>query len=125
MNSHFQSSAGIDQVTNSIRPSYASSRLRRARGLDARYHQAKPSVARTTGTTTTNMIAVELTSNSRSAAAIGPCGSNTPALLHDASGNTAARAAARNMAVHPSGDGIDREPVVMRPRPGGALGKPT
>jgi len=70
------------------------------------------------------MIAVELTSNSRSAAAIGPCGSNTPALLHAASGNTAAKAAARNMALHPSGDGIDREPIVMRPRPGGALGKP-
>jgi len=71
------------------------------------------------------MIAVELTNNSRSAAAIGPCGSNTPALLHAASGNTAATAAARNMALHRSGDGIDREPIVMRPRPGGAVGTRT
>ena len=109
-------------MTNSIRPSYASSRLRTARGLDARYHQAKPSVARTTGTTTTNMIAVELTNNSRSAAAIGPCGSNTPALLHAASGNAAAKAATRK-ALHPSGD--DREPFVMRPPPGGAVGTRT
>jgi len=71
------------------------------------------------------MIAVELTSNSRSAAAIGPRGSNTPALLHAASGNTAAKAAARDMPLHPSGDGIDHEPIVMRQHPGGAVGKPT
>src|SRR5207237_312362 len=43
-----------------------------------RYHQAKARVVMMTGTTTTSMIAKELISTSRSAAAIGPCGSNTP-----------------------------------------------
>src|SRR5258708_40272624 len=71
------------------------------------------------------MIAVELTSNSRSAAAIGPCGSNTPALLHAASGNTAVKAAARNMALHRIGDGIGHEPIVMLQHPRGAVGQPT
>src|SRR5215471_3047735 len=72
-------SAGIDQTTNSTRPSYDSSRLRVARVLDARYHQANAKVATITGITTTSMIAVELMRRSRSADAIGPCGSNTPA----------------------------------------------
>src|SRR5262245_37414033 len=72
-------SAGIDQTTNSTRPSYDSSRLRVARVLDARYHQANAKVATITGITTTSMIAVELIRRSRSAAAIGPCGSITPA----------------------------------------------
>src|SRR5262245_60839509 len=71
-------SAGIDQTTNSTRPSYDSSRLRVARVLDARYHQANAKVATITGTTTTSMIAVELIRRSRSAEAIGPLGSNTP-----------------------------------------------
>src|SRR5262245_46448710 len=51
---------------------------RLARVLDDRYHQANTNVARITGTTTTSMIAVELIRSSRSAAAIGPCGSRTP-----------------------------------------------
>src|SRR5215467_12816488 len=72
-------SAGIDQMTNSARPSKDSSRLRLARVLDDLYHQANANVARITGITTTSMIAVELISRSRSAEAIGPCGSNTPA----------------------------------------------
>src|SRR5262249_57687409 len=72
-------SAGIDQMTNSTRPSYDSSRLRVARAFDDRYHQANAKVARITGTTTTSMIAVELIRRSRSAEAIGPCGSNRPA----------------------------------------------
>src|SRR6516165_10813418 len=71
-------SAGIDQVTNSTRPSYDSSRLRVACVLDARYHQANAKVATITGTTTTSMIAVELIRRSRSADAIGPCGSRMP-----------------------------------------------
>jgi hypothetical protein len=71
------------------------------------------------------MIAVELISNSRSAAAIGPRGSNTPASLHAASGNAAAKAAARHMALHPSGDGFDHEPIVMSQHPGDAVRKPT
>src|SRR5205807_1480278 len=78
-------SVGIDQTTNSIRPSYARSGLRLARGLDARYHQANPRVARMTGTTTTSMIAVELIRRSRSADAIGPCGSSTPTWRQEAS----------------------------------------
>src|SRR5262249_21245590 len=49
-----------------------------ARVLDARYHQENANVARITGITTTSMIAVELIRSSRSAAAIGPCGSRTP-----------------------------------------------
>ena len=53
--------------------------LRTARGLDDLYHQANARVARITGTTTTSMIAVELMRRSRSADAIGPFGSNTPA----------------------------------------------
>src|SRR6266566_5143807 len=61
-----------------MRPSYARSGPWLARALDDRYHQANPSVARITGTTTTSMIAVELISRSRSADAIGPCGSSTP-----------------------------------------------
>src|SRR6516165_12256967 len=71
-------SAGIDQVTNSTRPSYDSSRLRVARVLDARYHQANSKVATITGITTTSMIAVELMRRSRSADAIGPWGSRMP-----------------------------------------------
>src|ERR1700756_1945145 len=71
-------SAGIDQTTNSIRPSYDSSQLRLAWALDDRYHQANANVATITGTTTTSMIAVELIRISRSADAIGPCGSRTP-----------------------------------------------
>src|SRR5215831_654865 len=77
-------SAGIDHTTNSTRPSYDSSRLRVARGFDDRYHQANAKVATITGTTTTSMIAVELMRRSRSAEAIGPCGSNTPAGLQEA-----------------------------------------
>src|SRR6516164_6652372 len=77
-------SAGIDQMTNSARPSKDSSRLRLARVLDDLYHQANATVARITGITTTSMIAVELIRRSRSAEAIGPCGSNTPAGEHEA-----------------------------------------
>src|SRR6267378_468024 len=72
-------SAGIDQTTNSIRPSKDSSGLRPARGLDDLYHQANPKVARITGTTTTSMIAVELMRRRSSCDAIGPRGSSTPA----------------------------------------------
>src|SRR5215831_5398961 len=72
-------SAGIDHTTNSTRPSYDSSRLRVALVLDDRYHQANAKVATITGITTTSMIAVELIRRSRSADAIGPCGSSTPA----------------------------------------------
>src|SRR5947209_7206426 len=57
--------AGIDHVTNSMRPSKAGSQLRLARAFDDLYHQATPKVARTTGTTTTSMIAVELNRRSR------------------------------------------------------------
>src|SRR5262245_52365567 len=71
-------SAGIDQTTNSRRPSWGSSVLRLARVLDARYHQENANVAKITGITTTSMIAVELISRSRCADAIGPCGSRTP-----------------------------------------------
>src|SRR5438132_4068379 len=77
-------SAGIDQRTNSRRPSYDSSGLRLARRFDDRYHQANAKVARTTGTTTTSMIAVELISRSSSCAAIGPCGSSTPTWRQEA-----------------------------------------
>ena len=52
--------------------------VRLARALDALYHQAKAKVARTTGTTTTSMMAIELINSSRSADAIGPFGSRTP-----------------------------------------------
>jgi hypothetical protein len=52
--------------------------------LDARYHQANANVARITGITTTSMIAVELISRSRSADAIGPCGSSVPSDRHEA-----------------------------------------
>src|SRR5438132_4390774 len=76
-------SAGIDQRTNSRRPSYDSSELRLARRFDDRYHQANAKVARITGTTTTSMIAVELISRSSACAAIGPCGSSTPAWRQD------------------------------------------
>src|SRR6266478_5389531 len=76
-------SAGIDQTTNSIRPSKDSSGLRTARALDDLYHQANPKVARITGTTTTSIIAVELIRRSRSCNAIGPCGSSTPLWLHE------------------------------------------
>src|SRR5262249_55867066 len=62
-----------------------SSRLRVAWVLDDRYHQANAKVATMTGITTTSMIAVELSRSSRSAAAIGPCGSNIPAGAQDAS----------------------------------------
>ena len=46
--------------------------------MDDRYHQANAKVATITGITTTSMIAVELIRRSRSADAIGPCGSRTP-----------------------------------------------
>jgi hypothetical protein len=46
--------------------------------LDEWYHQANAKVATITGITTTSMIDVELIRRSRSADAIGPCGSNTP-----------------------------------------------
>src|SRR5262245_33920874 len=82
-------SAGIDQTTKSILPSYASSSLRVARALDERYHQANPKVARITGTITTNMMAVELISRRRSADATGPCGSSTPVCAQDATGTPA------------------------------------
>jgi hypothetical protein len=51
--------------------------------LADRYHQANAKVATITGTTTTSMIAVELIRRSRSAEAIGPCGSSTPAGLQE------------------------------------------
>src|SRR5215469_6611337 len=89
-------SAGIDHTTNSIRPSYDSSGLRLARGLDDRYHQANASVATITGTTTTNMIAVELIRISRSADAIGPCGSNTPGGAQEATRRAAPTAGQRS-----------------------------
>src|SRR5215831_10981629 len=54
-----------------------------ARGLDDLYHQANPKVARITGTTTTSMMAVELTRRSSSCDAIGPCGSSTPCWLQE------------------------------------------
>src|SRR5262245_34155440 len=71
-------SAGIDQTTNSMRPSKDSSEPRLARALDDLYHQANTNVAMITGTTTTSMIAVELIRRSRCADAIGPCGSRMP-----------------------------------------------
>src|SRR6476659_5574319 len=77
-------SAGIDQTTNSRRPSQDSPGVRLARALDDRYHQANANVATITGNTTTSMIAVELITRSRSDDAIGPCGSNTPARWQDA-----------------------------------------
>src|SRR6516165_1044672 len=77
-------SAGIDQTTNSARPSKDSSRLRLARAFDDLYHQANPNVARITGTTTTSMIAVELSKSSSWADAIGPCGSSTPVCWQEA-----------------------------------------
>src|SRR5271165_5567879 len=77
-------SAGIDQTTSSIRPSYDSSVPRLAWVLDDRYHHVNAKVARITGITTTSMIAVELIRRSCCAAAIGPCGSKTPARWHEA-----------------------------------------
>src|SRR5690348_321973 len=77
-------SAGIDQTTNSARPSKDSSRLRLARAFDDLYHQANPNVARITGSTTTSIIAVELSKSSSSADAIGPCGSSTPVCWQEA-----------------------------------------
>jgi hypothetical protein len=47
--------------------------------LDDLYHQANANVATIAGITTTSMIAVELMSRRRSADAIGPFGSITPA----------------------------------------------
>src|SRR6516165_94153 len=63
--------------------------------LEERYHQANAKVATITGTTTTSMIAVELIRRSRSAVAIGPCGSNTPARWQDATRKAAPTTAQR------------------------------
>src|SRR5215831_13338799 len=84
-------SVGIDQRTNSVRPSYPSSVLRPACALDARYHQANPKVARITGITTTSIIAVELSRSSSCADAIGPCGSRMPCWLQEATAVAAHR----------------------------------
>src|SRR5262249_57881472 len=58
-------SAGIDQTTNSTRPSYDSSRLRVACVFEDRYHHANAKVATITGITTTSIIDVELIKRSR------------------------------------------------------------
>src|SRR5271155_5626955 len=50
--------AGIDHVTNSIRPEYSHSGLRRARLLLARNHTATTKVQTMTGMTTAIMLAV-------------------------------------------------------------------
>src|SRR5215472_12329206 len=109
MNSHFQSSAatwtliglgvarsyeptqatpptritvriGIDQMRSSSRPEYSNSGKYSARVLEARYHQATPSVASIVGMQIASMMPVALNMICRSAAAIGPCGSSTPSL---------------------------------------------
>src|SRR5262245_51858362 len=105
-------SAGIDQTTNSTRPSYDSSRLRVARVLDARYHQANAKVATITGTTTTSMIAVELIRRSRSAAAIGPCGSNTPAGAQEVRRIAAPTTHQRSRREQPSRNGGPAAPLI-------------
>src|SRR5260370_30454265 len=72
-----------------------------------------------TGTTPTSMIAVELISSSRSADAIGPCGSKTPACWHAASGAAALAAANRcNREI----EGGDRMQLALSVRDSRALG---
>src|SRR6185437_6272370 len=67
-------SAGIDQTTISTRPEYTKSGCRRARWLEARYHQATAMVAMIVGTTIASMITTESRRIKRSAALMGPAG---------------------------------------------------
>src|SRR5215469_1196297 len=71
---------GIDQMRSSSRPEYSNSGKYSARVLEARYHQATPSVASIVGMQIASMMPVALNMICRSAAAIGPCGSSTPSL---------------------------------------------
>src|SRR5262245_22964462 len=71
---------GIDQTSISRRPENSKFGRWRARLLDARNHQATPSVASIVGITIASMIPVELSMMSRSAEAIGPFGSSTPSV---------------------------------------------
>ncbi len=71
-------SSGMAQTMTSIWPEYANSGRYFAFVLDARYHQAKASVAAIVGSTMASMIATESSRMVLSAVPTGPCGSRRP-----------------------------------------------
>src|SRR5215469_374984 len=77
-------SAGMDQMINSILPEYSQLGRYMARRLPARNHQANTSVRMMTGTMTASMMAVASPRMRRSARPTGPWGSSGPS-AHDAS----------------------------------------